>query len=123
MCGKTPVDWGSKAAAVQTVAWPESNDSWATAELPAEGLMLTCHLLVCDLHTDVSSTAVEIYTGSVSLSQGMWLSYVSDELRISFPAPVCIGIDNATAVVYANGTVKHSKIRRINAQQDWVRVM
>ena len=92
---------GSKAAAVQTVAWPKSNDSWATAELPAEGPMPTCHLLARDLHTDMSSAAVEIYTGSVGLSQGMWLSYVSGKLGISFPTLVCIGGHNTAAVAYA----------------------
>ena len=90
MRGKAPVDWGSKATAVQTVAWPEGHESWATAELPAEGPVQTCHPMARDLHADVSSAAVEIYAGSVGLSQGMWLSYVSDELGISFPTPVCI---------------------------------
>ena len=71
----------------------------------------------------MSSAALKINTGSVVLSQGMWLSYVSDELRISFPTPVSIGVDNTTAVAYANGTVKRSKIRHIDAQQDWVRAM
>ena len=123
MRGKAPVDWGSKATAVQTVAWPESNDSWATAELPAEGPMPTCHPQARNLHADVSSAAVEIYAGSAGLSQGMWLSYVSDELGISFPTPVCIGVDNATAVAYANGTVKRSKIQHIDARQDWVGAM
>ena len=83
MCGKTPVDWGSKAAAVQTVAWPEGHEVWATAELPAEGPVPTCHPLALDLHADMSSAAVEIYAGSVGLRQGMWLSYISDELGIS----------------------------------------
>ena len=53
----------------------------------------------------------------------MWLSYVSDELRISFPTPVSIGADNVTAMAYGNGTVKRSKIRHIDAQQDWVGAM
>ena len=79
----------------------EGGDSWATADLPAEGPMPTCHALARDLHTDVSSAAVEIYAGSVGLSQGMWLSYISEELGISFPTPVCIGFDNAAAVAYA----------------------
>ena len=34
-----------------------------------------------------------------------------------------IGNDNVTAVAYANSTVKHSKIRHIDAQQDWVSTM
>ena len=53
----------------------------------------------------------------------MRLSYVSDELGISFSTPVSIGADNATAVAYANGTVKRSKIRHIDARRDWVGAM
>ena len=71
-------------------------------------------------HADVS---VEIYAGSAGLSQGLWLSYVSEELGISFPTPVVIGVGSATAVAYANGTVKRSKIRHIDARQDWVGAM
>ena len=37
MCGKAPVNWGSKVTAVQTVAWPEGDNHWATAKLLAEG--------------------------------------------------------------------------------------
>ena len=33
---------------------------------------------------------------------------------------MAIDVDNATAVAYANGTVKRSKIRHIHARQDWV---
>ena len=123
MRGKAPIDWGSKATAVQTVAWPEGDDRWATAKLPAEGPVPTCLALARDLHADVSSATVEIYAGSVGLSQGLWLSYISEELGISFPAPVIIGVDNATAVAYANGTVKRCKIRHIDARQDWVSAM
>ena len=121
--GKAPVDWGSKAAAVQTAAWPKGNLQWATANLPAKGPMPTCHPLARDLHADVSSAAVEIHAGSVGLSQGLWLSYVSEELGISFPTPVSIGVNNAKAAAYANGTVKRSKIRHIDARQDWVSAM
>ena len=70
-----------------------------------------------------SSASAEIYAGSVGLSQRMRLSYVSEELGIDFPTPIAIGVDNATAVAYANGTVKRSKIRHIDARQDWVRAM
>ena len=123
MRGKAPVDWGSKATVVQTVAWPKEHEAWATAELPIEGPVPTCHSMARDLHADVSSAAVQIYAGSVGLSQGIWRSYVSDELGISFPAPVSMGVDNATAGAYGNGTVKRSKIRHIDARQDWVGAM
>ena len=54
----------------------------------------------------------------------MWLSYISDELGIiRISTPVSIGVDNATAVAYGNGTVKRSKIRHTDARQDWVGAM
>ena len=74
MCGWVPIGWGSKATAVQTVAWPDEDGPWNTANLSAEQLMLTCHPLVHDLHTDMSLVVVEIYAGSVGLTQGLWLS-------------------------------------------------
>ena len=76
--------------------------------------------MACNLHADVSSAAVETYASSAFLSQGMWLSYVSEELGISFLTPIAIDMDSATAGAYANSTVKRSKIRHINAHQDWV---
>ena len=121
--GKAPVDWGSKATSVQTVAWPERYGSWSTTTLAAEAPTLTGHLMVSDLHADVSSTAAGIYAGSIGLSQGMWLPYVSKELGIAFLKPINIGMDNATAVAYANGTMKCSKTRQIDAHQDWVQAM
>ena len=42
----------------------DSDGDWATAELLAEGLMQTCHLLVHNLHADMSSATVEIYASS-----------------------------------------------------------
>ena len=125
MRDRAPIDWGSKATAVQTVAWPGGDDHWNAAELLAEQLIPTCHPLAHDLHADMSSAAVEIYAGSAELSQGLWLLYVSRELGISFLAPVAIGIgaDNAAAVAHANGTVKRSKIWHIDTQQDWASAM
>ena len=78
--------------------------------MEANGPTPTCHSMAQDLHADVSSASAKIFTGSIGLSQGMWLSYVSKELGSDFPTPIAIGVDNATAVVYANGAVKHSKI-------------
>ena len=123
MRGQALIDWGSKATAVQTIAWPDGDGLWNTADLPAEQPMPTCRLLAHDLHADVSSAAVEIYPRSAGLSQGLWLSYISEELGISFTTPVAIGVDNTTVVAYADSTVKRSKIRRIDTQQDWVSAM
>ena len=48
---------------------------------------------------------------------------MSEELGIDFPTPITISVDNMTTVVYTNSTVKCSKIRHIDAHQDWVQAM
>ena len=112
----------SEATSVQTVAWPEGDGSWSTATLAADGPTRTCHSMARDLHAEVSSASAKIYARSIGLGQGMWLSYVNEELSITFLTPIAIGVDNATAhaVAYTNGTLKRSKIRHIDARQDWV---
>ena len=121
--GKAPGGLGKQGTSVQTVAWPQEDGSLNTAATEATGPTPTCHSMVRDLHADVSSASDEIYAGSIGLSQGIWLSYVSEELSIDFPMPIAAGADSASAVAYANGTVKHSKIRHIDARQDRVRAM
>ena len=37
--------------------------------------------------------------------------------------PIEIGVDNATAITFASGTVKKSKLRHIDARQDWVQAL
>ena len=117
------MDWGSEETSVQTVAWPEGDGSWSTTTLAADGPTPTCHSMARDLHADVSSALAEICTGSIVLSQGIWLLYVSEELGITFPTPIATGMDIATAVAYTNGTVKCSKTRHIDARQDRAQAM
>ena len=112
MRGRALVDWCIKAsrAAVQTfkLAWPEGDDRWTTAELPAAHMRGRCQPSIRSRATCTpmypASATVKIYAGSVGLSQGLWLSYISrsSESASSFPTPMCIGADNATAVAYAN---------------------
>ena len=83
----------------------------------------TCHPAVTELHADVSSAAAEIIAASVMLSLTMYLSYVSDELGIPFETPIKIHVDNQTALSFATRTVKKSKLRHINARQDWVQAL
>ena len=118
MRGRAPIDWGSKATAVQTVARPDGGDRWNTAELPAEPPMPTCHPLVRDLHADVSSAA-EIYAGSAGLSQELWLSYVSEEIGITSGH----WRRQCDSCGHTNGTAKCNKIRHIDARQDWASAM
>ena len=76
-----------------------------------------------DLPADVSLAVVEIYAGSAGLSQELWLSCVSQELGIVFLTPINIGVDNSTAVAYANGAIEHNKICHNDDSQDSVGVL
>jgi hypothetical protein len=66
--------------------------------------------LVSALHADVSSAAAEIYAASVALSRLLYMSYVCDEMGQEFEMPIEIGVDNATAITFASGTVKKSTV-------------
>ena len=80
----------------------------------------TCHPEVVELHANVSSAAAEVYAASVALSRLLHMSYVYDEMGQGFEMPIENGVDNATAITFAAGTVKKGKLRHIDARQDWV---
>ena len=135
--GRAPIDWSSTATSVQisdavdryehTVAKATAagvgSAEWKNAPRYARLGNPTCHTAVTELHADVSSAAAEIYAASVMLSRTLYLSYVSDELGIPFETPIKIQVDNQTALSFATGTVKKSKLRHIDARQDWVQAL
>ena len=43
--------------------------------------------------------------------------------QYTFEMPIEIGVDNAAAITFASGTVKKSKLRHIDARQDWVQAL
>ena len=51
------------------------------------------------------------------------LGYVSDEMGFSFPQPIELCVDNATAVVFSQEQTRRSKMRHIDARQSWVVVL
>ena len=73
-----------------------------------------------DMHADVSSAAAEIYAASVALNEFLHLVYLTDELGFSFPSPIPLEVDNATAIMFSKGTTRRSKLRHIEARQAWV---
>ena len=119
-----PIDWSSTATSVQisdavdqyelTVAKATaagvSSTEWMNVLRYTQLGIPTCHTTVTELHADVSSAAAEIYVASVMLSCTLYLSYVSDELRILFETLIKIQVNNQTALSFATGTVKKSKL-------------
>ena len=91
--------------------------------LVAKNPPCTCHPAVSEFHADVSSAAAEIYAASVVLSHTMYLSYMSDKLSILVETLIKIQVNCQTAISFATGTVKKSKLRNINTRQDWFQAL
>ena len=108
------------AAAAKVTVW---SPEWHAMPQYARIGNQMCHPSVNELHADVSSAAAEIYATSVALSRLQHMSYVCDEMGQEFEMPVKIGVDNATAITFASGTVKKSELRHIDARQDWVQAL
>ena len=41
-------------------------------------------------------------------------------MGMAMPAPHCIGVDNTTAIAFSKGNVRRSKLKHIDARQQWV---
>ena len=76
-----------------------------------------------ELHADISSAAAEIFAASIACNEFLHLSYVSAELGMPFPTPICLEVDNATAITFSKDTVRRSKLRHIDARQCWVEAL
>ena len=135
--GDVPTDWSSTATSVQISEVIDNYEAqvakaaqvgagspeWQALPRYARIGNPTCHPSVSALHADVSSAAAEIYAASVALSRLLYMSYACDEMGQAFDMPIEIGVDNATAITFASGTVKKSKLRHIDARQDWVQAL
>ena len=51
------------------------------------------------------------------------LYYIADELRIKFPIPFTLQMDNTAAKAFAENTVIRSKLKHIDCRQEWVKVV
>ena len=51
------------------------------------------------------------------------LSYVAEEIGIPFPKPFKLQMDNDAAKCFAEDTVSKSKLKHIDARQEWVKIL
>ena len=42
---------------------------------------------------------------------------------MEFPLPFVLGLDNSTAIHFANGTATKTKLKHIDARQQWVQIL
>lgn len=69
---------------------------------------------------DMSSGAAEIYGAANATLDCCHLQYVSEEMELPIPKPIYLQVDNTTAISFAEGTVKRSKLKHIDCRQEWV---
>ena len=95
-----PVDWASKVSSV-AFAHPDIGEA----------------------HADISSGAAEIYAAANATYNILALSYSTDKMGISFPAPVDLQMDNSTAEVFVNDTAYKTKLKHIDVRQKLVQTL
>lgn len=76
-----------------------------------------------EAHADQSSAAVEIFVAGNATKDILHLSYVADEIGIPFPKPFKLQMDNEAAKCFAEDTVSKSKLKHIDARQEWVKIL
>ena len=97
---KAPIDWFSKCTSV----------AFANKDIG-------------ESHADVSVAAGEIYAAGNAACEMLQLSYMAEEIGMSFPKPAILGMDNAAAEAFTNDTVIRTKLKHIDQRQEWVRVL
>ena len=112
--GSAPVMFGSKSKVMQRPTLDSFGKSYRGLDKP------TCHPKMAQLHADVSSAAAEIFAASVALNEFLHLAYVTDEMGFDFPRPILLQVDNSTAIHFSKGSTRRSKLRHIDARQEWV---
>ena len=81
------------------------------------------HPKIGEAHADMSSGAVEIYAAGNATLDLLHISYVTSELNMEFPDTIDLGVDNTTAMSFANRTCNRSKLKHIDCRQEWVKTL
>ena len=91
-----------------------------------KGLFRCLHFdspLIGEAHADTSSGAVEIYAAGNATQDILSLSYVVEEMGLDFPYPFVLELGNMAAKIFADGSAQRSKLKHIDARQEWVRTL
>ena len=115
--GHAPVMFGSKSKVMTRPTLDSCGKSYRGLDKP------TCHPSMTQLHADVSSAAAEIFAASIALNEFLHLAYVTAEMGFDFPQPIELQVDNSTAIHFSKGSTRRSKLRHIDARQEWVNAL
>jgi len=81
------------------------------------------HPDIGESHADVSSGANEIHAAGNATHESLHLSCIADEMGIDFPKPIPLQMDNTAAESFAKNNAKKTKLKHIDARQEWVKVL
>ena len=71
----------------------------------------------------MSSAAVEIFSVENATLDVMGLSYVVEEMGMTFPFPFTLETDNDAARIFCLGSAHKTKPKHIDCRQEWVRML
>ena len=74
-------------------------------------------------HPDTSSAAAEVYGAGNASHAMLQMSYIADELRIPFPKPMILEVDNTAAEAFANNTAYKTTLKHIDVRQEWIQTL
>ena len=98
-CGDTPVHWSSK---VSSVAF--------------------AHAQMGEAHSDMSSSASEVYAAGNAAQDCLHFSYCIEEMGMEAIAlPIDLEMDNAACEVFCNDTAFKTRLKHIDCRQWWVK--
>ena len=76
-----------------------------------------------EAHAEISSAAVEILSVGNATMNIMELSYVVEEMGMTFPIPFTLEMDNYAARIFCLGSAHKTKLKHIDCRQEWVRTL
>ena len=79
--------------------------------------------LIGEARANISSAAAELFSvGNATMTiMGLW--YVVDEMRMIFPFPFTLEMDNDAARMFCLGSAHKTKLKHIDCHQEWVRTL
>ena len=78
--------------------------------------------LIGEAHADMSSAAVEIFSVGNACLDIMAVSYVVEEMGMTFPIPFTLEMDNDAARIFCLGSAHKTKLKHIDCRQEWVKM-
>jgi hypothetical protein len=79
--------------------------------------------LIGEAHADMSSAAVEIFSVGNACLDIMAVSYVVEEMGMTFPIPFTLEMDNDAARIFCLGSAHKTKLKHIDCRQEWVKCL